>query len=105
VLTRAATELRVLQEERRVLALFSSLVKCLVQLCLHMLSVLVNVLNLAWSSFYLFFFSLYHLQKVDCQTADAIDAFLMKLDACAKGEQAFTFVVDDPSGNSYIENP
>lgn len=39
VLTRAATELRVLQEERRVLALFSSLVNCLMQLCLHAWSV------------------------------------------------------------------
>ncbi|KAG0566349.1 hypothetical protein KC19_7G057100 [Ceratodon purpureus] len=60
VLTRAATELQALQEERR---------------------------------------------KVDVQTAEAIDVFLTKLNACAKGEQAFTFVIDDPSGNSYIENP
>lgn len=65
----------------------------------------VNFFNLAWIGFSKIFFSLYHLQKVDSQTADAIDAFLMKLDACAQGEQAFTFVVDDPSGNSYIENP
>jgi zinc finger protein len=45
------------------------------------------------------------VQKVDVQTAEAIDAFLTKLNACAKGDQAFTFVIDDPSGNSYIENP
>lgn len=45
------------------------------------------------------------MQKVDAQTADAIDAFLTRLNACAKGEQDFTFIVDDPSGNSYIENP
>ncbi|KAH9537832.1 hypothetical protein CY35_16G072800 [Sphagnum magellanicum] len=44
-------------------------------------------------------------RKVDPQTAEAIDAFLLKLIACAKGEQAFTFVLDDPSGNSFIENP
>ncbi len=45
------------------------------------------------------------MQKVDPQRAEAIDAFLLKLIACAKGEQAFTFVLDDPSGNSFIENP
>lgn len=44
-------------------------------------------------------------RKVDAQTAEAIDVFLTKLKACAKGEQDFTFVIDDPSGNSYIENP
>uniref|UniRef100_A0A7I4B749 Zinc finger ZPR1-type domain-containing protein n=1 Tax=Physcomitrium patens TaxID=3218 RepID=A0A7I4B749_PHYPA len=44
-------------------------------------------------------------RKADPSIAEAIDAFLMKLNACAKGEQAFTFVIDDPSGNSYIENP
>lgn len=37
--------------------------------------------------------------------AEAIDAFLVKLKAFASGEQAFTFVIDDPSGNSFIENP
>jgi len=32
---------------------------------------------------------------------------LTKLNACAKGEQdfTFTFTIDDPSGNNYIENP
>jgi C4-type Zn-finger protein len=45
------------------------------------------------------------VQKVDPQTAEAINAFLLKLIACANGEQAFTFVLDDPSGNSFIENP
>jgi hypothetical protein len=45
-----------------------------------------------------------YVQKVDVQTAQAIDAFLTKLNACAKGDQAFTFVIDDSSGNSYIEN-
>ncbi|CAM6117688.1 unnamed protein product [Calypogeia fissa] len=44
-------------------------------------------------------------RKLDLKTAEAIDAFLLKLKACASGEQAFTFVIDDPSGNSFIENP
>jgi C4-type Zn-finger protein len=44
-------------------------------------------------------------QKVDLKTAEAIDIFLLKLKALASGEQAFTFIIDDPSGNSFIENP
>ncbi|XP_052201894.1 uncharacterized protein LOC127807814 isoform X2 [Diospyros lotus] len=44
-------------------------------------------------------------KKVDPQTADAIDHFLVKLRACAKGESPFTFLLDDPAGNSFIENP
>ncbi|XVE84403.1 hypothetical protein DITRI_Ditri17bG0009800 [Diplodiscus trichospermus] len=43
--------------------------------------------------------------KVDPQTAEAIDQFLLKLRACAKGESPFTFILDDPAGNSFIENP
>ncbi|KAL3522997.1 hypothetical protein ACH5RR_015831 [Cinchona calisaya] len=43
-------------------------------------------------------------RKVDSQTADAIDQFLIKLRACALGESSFTFMLDDPSGNSFIEN-
>jgi len=49
--------------------------------------------------------SVFLSQEADPQTAEAIDVFLTKLNACAKGEQEFTFVIDDPSGNSYIENP
>ncbi|KAK6150209.1 hypothetical protein DH2020_017734 [Rehmannia glutinosa] len=44
-------------------------------------------------------------KKVDPQTAGAIDEFLIKLRACATGESHFTFILDDPAGNSFIENP
>lgn len=44
-------------------------------------------------------------KKVDPEKADAIDQFLIKLRSCATGEMDFTFVLDDPSGNSFIENP
>jgi zinc finger protein len=39
------------------------------------------------------------------ETADAIDQFLVKLRACATSESSFTFFIDDPAGNSFIENP
>ncbi|PON74455.1 Zinc finger, ZPR1-type [Trema orientale] len=42
--------------------------------------------------------------KVDPQTAEAIDQFLLKLKACAIGVSPFTFIQDDPVGNSFIEN-
>ncbi|XP_037492415.1 zinc finger protein ZPR1 homolog isoform X2 [Jatropha curcas] len=44
-------------------------------------------------------------KKVDPQTAEAIDQFLLKLRACATGDSSFTFILDDPAGNSFIENP
>uniref|UniRef100_A0A2P2L4N7 Zinc finger ZPR1-type domain-containing protein n=1 Tax=Rhizophora mucronata TaxID=61149 RepID=A0A2P2L4N7_RHIMU len=44
-------------------------------------------------------------KKVDPQTAEAIDKFLLKLRACASGDLSFTFILDDPAGNSFIENP
>ncbi|KAI4296961.1 hypothetical protein L6164_036876 [Bauhinia variegata] len=44
-------------------------------------------------------------RKVDPQTAEAIDQFLMKLRACSTGESSFSFILDDPTGNSFIENP
>ncbi|KAL0784845.1 hypothetical protein Bca101_001090 [Brassica carinata] len=44
-------------------------------------------------------------KKVDPKTAEAIDQFLYKLRACAKAETPFTFVLDDPAGNSFVENP
>ncbi|KAK4254704.1 hypothetical protein QN277_010046 [Acacia crassicarpa] len=44
-------------------------------------------------------------KKVDPQTAEAVDLFLMKLRACTAGELSFTFILDDPAGNSFIENP
>ena len=34
---------------------------------------------------------------------EAVDAFLARLDMCASGEAAFTLVLDDPAGNSYVE--
>ena len=42
---------------------------------------------------------------MDPQKAEAIDQFLVKLRCLGSGESAFTFVLDDPSGNSFIENP
>ncbi|XP_045791093.1 zinc finger protein ZPR1-like [Trifolium pratense] len=44
-------------------------------------------------------------KKVAPETAEAIDQFLVKLRACAAGESSFTFILDDPAGNSFIENP
>ncbi|EMS64584.1 Zinc finger protein ZPR1 [Triticum urartu] len=43
-------------------------------------------------------------KKVDPQKAEAIDQFLVKLRSLGSGEAAFTFVLDDPAGNSFIEN-
>ncbi|KAM0826946.1 hypothetical protein ACQ4PT_068514 [Festuca glaucescens] len=44
-------------------------------------------------------------KKVDPQKAEAIDQFLVKLRCLGSGEAAFTFILNDPSGNSFIENP
>jgi zinc finger protein len=44
-------------------------------------------------------------KKADPQRAEAIDQFLSKLKALAKGDSPYTFIIDDPSGNSFIENP
>ncbi|CAJ1939679.1 unnamed protein product, partial [Sphenostylis stenocarpa] len=44
-------------------------------------------------------------KKVTPETAEAIDQFLVKLRSCATGESAFRFILDDPAGNSFIENP
>ncbi|KAL1538446.1 zinc finger protein ZPR1-like isoform X1 [Salvia divinorum] len=44
-------------------------------------------------------------KRVDPVTAEAIDKFLVNLRACASGESHFTFTLDDPAGNSFIENP
>lgn len=43
-------------------------------------------------------------RKVAPETADAIDQFLAKLRACATAESPFTLILDDPAGNSFIEN-
>ncbi|KAF5767799.1 putative Zinc finger, ZPR1-type [Helianthus annuus] len=44
-------------------------------------------------------------KKVDPQTAEAIDQFIVKLKACATGSSSFTFILEDPAGNSFVENP
>ncbi|GJP76658.1 hypothetical protein CLOP_g7071 [Closterium sp. NIES-67] len=44
-------------------------------------------------------------RAADAAVAAAIDEFLAKLKSCIDGSRAFTLVLDDPSGNSYIENP
>lgn len=53
-------------------------------------------------------------RKIDPETTARIDEFLVKLEKCTKGEHldennksefVFTIIVDDPTGNSYIENP
>jgi len=44
-------------------------------------------------------------KKVDPQMAEAIDQFCLKLRSLGSGEAAFTFVLDDPAGNSFIQNP
>ncbi|KAM3331312.1 hypothetical protein ACQJBY_027366 [Aegilops geniculata] len=44
-------------------------------------------------------------KKADPQKAEAIDQFLIKLRSLGSGETVFTFVLDDPAGNSFIENP
>ncbi|KAJ8752148.1 hypothetical protein K2173_003756 [Erythroxylum novogranatense] len=43
-------------------------------------------------------------KRVDPQTAEAIDNFLLKLRSCASGDLSFTFILDDPAGNSFVEN-
>lgn len=45
-------------------------------------------------------------RKYDPATADKIDEFIAKLRKYQNGEVLpFTFIVDDPSGNSFIQNP
>ncbi|CAA7396647.1 unnamed protein product [Spirodela intermedia] len=44
-------------------------------------------------------------KKVAPDTAEAINAFLKKLRSFAAGDASFTFVLNDPAGNSFIENP
>lgn len=45
------------------------------------------------------------VQKQDPETAAKLDGFIAKLQACARFEMPFTLILDDPAGNSYIENP
>eukprot|EP00250_Pteridium_aquilinum_P017721 c23752_g3_i2 orf=68-1510(+) len=44
-------------------------------------------------------------KKVDPSQAEALDCFLAKLRSYAAGENSFTFIISDPAGNSFIENP
>ncbi|CAI5499266.1 unnamed protein product [Closterium sp. Naga37s-1] len=44
-------------------------------------------------------------RAADAAVAAAIDEFLAKLKSCIDGSRSFTLVLDDPSGNSYVENP
>ncbi|KAK8969094.1 hypothetical protein KSP40_PGU016151 [Platanthera guangdongensis] len=44
-------------------------------------------------------------RKVDPGTAEAIDNFLINLMSFAEGNASFSFILDDPAGNSFIENP
>lgn len=39
------------------------------------------------------------------EAAEKIDAFLQKMEYCFTVDTPFTFIIDDPSGNSFIENP
>lgn len=41
----------------------------------------------------------------NAQVAEKIDQFITKLQSLKDGETPFTFIIDDPSGNSFIENP
>ncbi len=44
-----------------------------------------------------------NLQKHDPATAEKIDEFIVKLEKYANGEIfPFSFIVDDPSGNSFV---
>ncbi|KAM9299389.1 zinc finger protein ZPR1 [Gastrophryne carolinensis] len=41
----------------------------------------------------------------NAQVAEKIDEFIAKLQSLKNGESPFTFILDDPSGNSFVENP
>lgn len=86
IIMRAVDELQALQDERKVN--LGSLDACLLEF----------ELSTWWRVDLL-------LQKVDPQRAEAIDQFLLKLKSLGSGEAAFTFILDDPAGNSFIENP
>ena len=46
-------------------------------------------------------------RKETCpEVYEQVEAFCQRIDRLASGEEIpFTFIVDDPSGNSFIENP
>ncbi|CAI9542236.1 unnamed protein product [Staurois parvus] len=41
----------------------------------------------------------------NAEVAKKIDEFIAKLQSLKDGETPFTFILDDPSGNSFVENP
>uniref|UniRef100_A0A8C5RBQ4 Zinc finger protein ZPR1 n=1 Tax=Leptobrachium leishanense TaxID=445787 RepID=A0A8C5RBQ4_9ANUR len=41
----------------------------------------------------------------DQHVAEKIDGFIAKLQNLREGETPFTFILDDPTGNSFVENP
>uniref|UniRef100_A0A8D2IWL0 ZPR1 zinc finger n=1 Tax=Varanus komodoensis TaxID=61221 RepID=A0A8D2IWL0_VARKO len=44
-------------------------------------------------------------RRVNADVAEKIDAFIFKLKRLKEVDSAFTFILDDPSGNSFVENP
>ncbi|XP_042330769.1 zinc finger protein ZPR1 [Sceloporus undulatus] len=44
-------------------------------------------------------------QEIDTALAEKIDGFISKLKRLKEVESPFTFILDDPSGNSFVENP
>ena len=42
---------------------------------------------------------------MDQETASKIDQFIEKLKAFQRAEQEFTFIIEDISGNSFVQNP
>jgi zinc finger protein len=91
IIMRAVDELQALQDERKVNYGTLGLVFLVFSFC---------SMNYAWVVMR------YHiLQKVDPEKAEAIAQFLLKLSSLGLGEAAFTFILDDPAGNSFVENP
>lgn len=89
ILVRAADELMALQEERKVHIIYG--ISCCL---LHVFPFLDSFTVCSCA-----------LQKVDPEMAEALDRFLVKLRSFAAGDAPFTFILDDPAGNSFIENP
>ncbi|XP_056399215.1 zinc finger protein ZPR1 isoform X1 [Hyla sarda] len=46
-----------------------------------------------------------HRRAENAQVAEKIDVFITKLKSLKDGETPFTCIIDDPSGNSFVENP
>jgi len=44
-------------------------------------------------------------RAIDPEATAKIDEFISRLESCSRGEMPFTFIVEDPAGNSFIENP